>query len=177
MSAGRAAAYVGAPLALVCLGWACGGRAPDEHVRVASATATAAPPAERRAAGGYRVLGTPLVLFEDSEPPGVDIVVRFNRRLHRDRIDGEGVGADFRVAGAGSLDTAPEAIGQPAKHCYAGYFGNDARRFTPRDGEGRRLTIEIVGVKRRLLVDTTVHGPVAPDDLNAAIESLCGRVG
>jgi hypothetical protein len=184
MNAGRTMVYAAALLAVACLSGACGGDVRGgghpgaRDVRAAAATAT--PPSYRSRAGGYRVLGSPLIFVgeqREGAPPSIDIIVRFNRSIRRDAIDGEGVAADFQVNSSGSLDSAPGALGRPARHCYIGHFGNDSGSLKdPRDGQRAVVTIHVRGVKRNLVMPATIRGPLAVDEQRALTEALCGPV-
>ena len=159
---------------------ACGGREPKpQDAAPTSASVTASPPVYRRQAGGYRVVGSPVMLIGEATggPPGIEITVRLNRPLRRDPIDGEGFGADFRIDDAGSLDAAPGRVGRAWRHCYFGYFGNDTGSLKdPQDGQRVVLKIDIRGVKRQLRVPGVLRGPLPPAEQRSMNEALCGAV-
>jgi len=178
----RTAACAAASLAvaLMCGVAACGGHEPKpQDAAPASASATASPPVYRRQAGGYRVVGSPMIFIGEprGRPPSIELIVRFNRPLRRDPNDGEGFGADFRIDNAGSLDAAPGRIGRASRHCYFGSYGNDTGSLKdPQDGQRVVLKIDIRGVKRQLRVPAVLRGTLPPAEQRSMNEALCGAV-
>lgn len=154
----------------------CGGER-DLGPAAASATATAtATPAYRHTAGGYRVVGTPLVLAKDGSTH-LDVIVRLNKRLRTDRGDTEGFAAMFVVDGT-ALHAPPGRIGRPARLCYSGPIGPEGLPESlehPRPGQGVLLEIKLPGVKRAIRIPAELRVTL-PEEQLALIEALCGSI-
>lgn len=151
-------------LALACTGLAaCGDSAP---ARSGETTRPRTP--DVRAAGGYRIVGTPVagVATTSNGITTAVVTVRTNKPLpFRDAA----VTANIRLDGASGVSPAIR-VGNRTRHCYTQPVDEFPRRA--QTGDQTRLTIKIPGVKQQIRM--TLMFATSKEAARRS-KALCGR--